>query len=59
MNEIELIESAENEGDAKVTHCEVVVEPADRCVDEEGDILRTPYGNLRFCRCFEAIFFEG
>ena len=59
MNEIELIESRQLEGDAKVTQCEVVVEEADRCVDEEGDILRTPYDNLRFCRCFEEIFFEG
>ena len=59
MNEIELIESRQLEGDAKVTQCEVVVEEADRCVDEEGDILRTPYDNLRFCRYFEEIFFEG
>ena len=59
MNEIELIESGELEGDAKVTQCEVVVEEADRCVDEVGDILRAPYNYLRLCCCFEEIFFEG
>ena len=59
MNEIELIVSRELEGNAKVTKCEVVVEEADRCVDEVGDILRAPYDNLCLCCCFEEIFFEG
>ena len=59
VNEVELLERRQLEGDAKVTQCEVAVEPANRLVNDVGYIFRDPYGDLRPLSCFEEIFIEG